>query len=372
MSDREKWLEHKRQLTAKGLVHPIFTECHSVTFVATNPQGFEPLLIARHAQRVSELLDRCLAIRKDIRELEVLEMKAATDYDLFNSTSKLDEQMDILRLQIESKTSDQTGFDRAAVAFGVASALERGLTEIAKGRDAALDDELKNFNTIKDLIAARWKSLRGYQDAYHARYQDPGNAHNYGERATLLLEVMDVLMQEALERGTALATGIKRIYGRPPSTPPTSVNLQSIDQFAVWALKVLKSLSYAAEQETVSEMIIPVVQPWLPSQQPLMTEADFDNAVLKTAAGRPISLSFVLPSDGLLDPRTRLKGLGLSFGNKTEIVPGSGIDRNQTVDAFTRLTVKITTPAQAADDGTDYLRPQVVAGNVGLHGTGTQ
>ena len=50
-----------------------------------------------------------LIIRKDIRELEVLEVKAATDYELFKSTLTLDEQMEILRLQMPSEDTEQSG-----------------------------------------------------------------------------------------------------------------------------------------------------------------------------------------------------------------------------------------------------------------------
>src|ERR1700730_13210955 len=107
MADRGKWFEHKKRLTKKGLIHEIFTELHRVSFKLDPKQDLEPLLLSRHAQRMGELVDRCLALRKDIRELEVLEVKAATDYDLFKNTSTLDEQIDILRLQMSSKVSDQ-------------------------------------------------------------------------------------------------------------------------------------------------------------------------------------------------------------------------------------------------------------------------
>jgi hypothetical protein len=81
----------------------------------------------------------------------------------------------------------------------------------------------------------------------------------------------------------------------------------------------------------------------------------------------PITLSFDLPQNTLLDPRARLKGVGVSFGNDFEIVMGGGIDRNQTADVFTRLTLKITTPPQVREDGTTYHRPELMIGDVGLH-----
>jgi hypothetical protein len=368
MADRSKWFEHKRQLSEKGLIDPVFTELHRVSFQADRAHNFEPLLIARHAQRMGELVDRCLTIRKDIRELEVLEVKAATDYDLFDNTSALDEQMDILRLQMPSKTSDQAGYNKAAAAFSSISTLEKGLREIAKGRDTALGADLKNSGDIQGLTSQRWQKLRDYQNAYHARYTEPGNAHNYGERAKLLLKVLTVLMEEALARAIALSAGVQQIYGASLGGVPASLTLQSIDDFAVWALTTIRSLSRATEQEAVSDIIIPLVQPWLPSQQPLIKPEDFKKAVSSGTGGQQISLGFDLPNNGLLDPRTRLRGIGVSFGNDCAIVQGSGIDRNQTVDAYTKLAMKILTPAQSASDGSTYHRPPILIGNVGLHG----
>lgn len=371
MENQGKWFEHKETLVDKGLVDEIFLALDKFHFDVDVglANEFEPLLIARHAQRLGELIDRCLAIRKDIRELEVLAVKAATDYELFKSTSTLDEQMDILRLQLASKASDQAGFKGAATTFNKTSTLESGLTEIAKGRDAALAEDLKNSSDIKTLTASRWKSLRDYQDAYHARHTEPGNAHNYGERAKLLLEVLTVLMREALARTAALGKGIKQVYQKQLLDVPNSVTLQTLDQFAVWALKTIQSLSRAAEQETVSEVIIPLVQPWLLSRGALIKEDDFNLAVSGAAERKPISLSFDLPDTSFLKPRMRLRGIALSFGNKSEIIGGSGIDRNQTADAYTRLAVTITTPPQQGEDG-KYQRPSVLIGDVGLHATG--
>jgi hypothetical protein len=319
VKDIEKWNQYKKRLAKKGLIHPVFMNLDRITFKRERSavSAFEPLLIARHAQRMGELIERCLAMRKDVRELEVLEVKAATDYDLFNTTSKLDEQMDLLRLQIPSKVKDQAGFEKAAAAFAHASTLEKGLSEISQGRSDALGNDVKDSGTIRDLIQKRWQSLRKYQDDYHTRHTASGNAHNYGQRAELLLSVLTVLMEEGLARATALADGVKQVYGKSLDGVPTSVPLESIDEFSVWALKTLQSLSRAAERETVSEIIIPLVQPWLLSQQPLVKEKVFNDAVSAATNGKPIALSFELPKDGLLDPRTRLKSIAVSSGRRT-------------------------------------------------------
>jgi hypothetical protein len=102
-----------------------------------------------HAQRLSELLDRCLSIRKDIRELEVWAVKAETDYKLFQDTSAIDEQNEYLRLQIDSKTAEQKGFQDATSTFSNTATLEKGLSSIAGGRSGALTADLTAASQLK-------------------------------------------------------------------------------------------------------------------------------------------------------------------------------------------------------------------------------
>lgn len=150
---------------------------------------------------------------------------------------------------------------------------------------------------------------------------------------------------------------------------PASVTLKAVDEFAVWALRTIRSLSQASEKEAISEIVIPLVQPWLPTEKPLIGADAFNDAISNAGNGKPILLLFDFPPNDLLDSRARLKSISVSFGNKFELVEGSGIDRNQTADAFTRLTIRITPPPQQAEDGTTYQRPEVMIGNVGLHGS---
>jgi hypothetical protein len=295
-------------------------------------------------------------------------MKAATDFELFQNTSKLDEELEILRLQTAAKTLDMKGFDDASNAFGDVS-IEKGLAHVCEGRRDALQSEIDSAAKMNELIKQRWDSLRKYQEDYHARYTEPGNAHNYGERATLQLAVLTTLMQEALARALAFQIGVKIIYGADLAAPPQELTLLNFDEFAIWALKALRQLGMAADQEETAEVVFPLVQPWFESSTSLIDETTF-NRLIADGGGKPITLAFDIPRDGVLDVSTRLKAIGLSFGNRFN-AGDSGIDRNQTADAFTRLYVKIFTPDQTDGKGAAYARPPVLLGNVSLHGAGS-
>ncbi|MCK1586918.1 hypothetical protein [Bradyrhizobium sp. 169] len=363
MSDVPSWSTQKVRLTKNGQLHPIFAKLDTITFKATAPTNFEPRLIAVHAQRLSELLDRCLSIRKDIRDLEILAYRAEVDYNLFKVTSDLDEKMDYLRLQVDPKTAERTGFQDAVSAFSDKATLEKGLSAAASGRAGSLDRDLADTNELKQLIADRWKAVRGYQEDYHARHTDDGNAHNFGQRACRLAKVFAVLIDEAFARAAALAKGIKIIYGFDVPDLPTNTMLKDLDSFAMWSFRTIRSLARAAEQETDTEVIIPLVQPWF-NGPPLVDPAAFNQEIAKAGGGEVATLPpFDIPDTGLFAPNARLKGIGLSFGAKFNPTAESGIDHDQTSDSFKRLMVTLTPPPQPGEE----TRPApIVLGNVGL------
>lgn len=361
MSADLSWSEQKIRLTKAGLLHPIFANLDAISFKATAPTSFEPLLVAFHAQRLSELLDRCLSIRKDIRELEVLACKAQADYDLFQITSDIDERADNLRLQVDSKNADADGFAAAVAAFSEKVSLVEGLSAIADGRNKALKAELTVANKLQQLITDRWKAVRDYQEQYHKRYTDDGNAHNFGQRADLLAKVFAVLIDEAFARAAAVVKGIKIIYGFEVPDLPTSTTLKDLDTFAMWSFRTIRSLARVAEQEADTEIIMPLAQPWFNGAS-LVVPAVFDQAIGKAATGEAATLTFEIPNNGIVASRARLKGIGLSFGTKFQPAE-RGVDRNQTADAFRRLMVQVTPPAQEEEGA---QRDPIVLGNVGL------
>lgn len=357
------WTDQKARLVDAGLLHPIFTKLDKISFTATSTTDFDPLLLPLHAQRLSELMDRCMTIRKDIRELEVWAVKAEADYQLFKITSVIDEQNETLRLQIDSKTSDQGGFENAIKVFSGKATLEEGLSAIAKGRSDALGKDVAASNNLMQNIANRWTAVRSYQEDYHTKYQTPGNAHNFGERAGLLLNVFAVLIDEAFARAAALIQGVYIIYGYQDKEMPTSVMLKDVDTFAMWAFRIIRSLARVAEQETDTEIVYPLVQPWLPDETPLITAKAFNDAIATAPGGKPIILpAFNFPDNGLLASNARLKGIGVSFGADYNGVE-AGLDHNQTADSFKRIMVKITPPTQTQDS---FARTPILVGNVGL------
>jgi hypothetical protein len=363
------WSQLKQELASKGLLHSVFT---TELKVSRDPQSvaqaslkFEPLLLSTHMEKLEDLCEKSLALRREIRELEILSVKSVMDYQLFQKTSVIDEKAEILRLQKPSKLAEKKGQDAAAGAFGTTPELNKGFGLISAGRAEALGDELDGIDQLTQLIKDRWASVRAYQDAYYSRYTEPGNAHNYGERAQNLLAILKKELEEAVDRALALDVGLRTVYRWSPGDVPTEVDLPTLDKFVIWVLEARRGLTWRAERETCFDVVVPVVQPWSDGKTALIPSAQFDAAI--RSAANPILLRFKIEPNIFLNQDVRVKGIGLSFGNKFGLVIESGIDRIQTADSFARRAAILTTPEQTDSDGRSYKRPDITLGNIGLH-----
>lgn len=363
------WLELRQSLVERGQLHEVFASLPDVVWTRNGGLHHEPLLIAQHVDKLSDLVDRCLSLRKDIRDLEILAVKSGAEYELFAKTSILDEKMEKLRLLVNSRRLESDGHKFASEEFGDASTVDRGYKAISIGKHNALEDEVSNATDIEKLIETRWKDVRAFQAAYRQRFMEEGNAHNYGERASNLMRVLGLQIIEALGRSEALRIGLKSIYSWDAPELPSSLGLAGLDDFAVWFLQVRQELALRSEGETVFDQVVPLVQPWLEGGSSLMKREEFDAAIGQTTDS-PVTLRFSLDRRVFFGQEVRLKGVGLAFGNRFGLIPTSGVDSIQTADSFARLSIKIQTPLQKTAEGVEYRRPDIILGNVSLHQNG--
>lgn len=108
------WLELRKSLIEQGRLHNVFSGLSEASWQVTNSNLlYEPLLITKHVDRLSDLIERCLSLRKDIRDLEILAVKSGAEYDLFVKTSVIDEQMEKLRLLASSRQMERDGYKKS-------------------------------------------------------------------------------------------------------------------------------------------------------------------------------------------------------------------------------------------------------------------
>jgi hypothetical protein len=363
------WNDLKLILTEERVLSPVFSTENAIDQSEIDLTKYEPLLLNQNLEKASELVQRCLNIRKEVRELEILAVKTIADYNLFLKVAAVEREIETSKLFFKAREAERDGNQLAEKAFGDPS-IERGFKEISIGRHHSLSNEMVSIQNIVALIKERFEAQLEYQNAYRNRFDTQGNAHNFTERAINLIRVYKGEFREAVERLNALVKGLKTIYNWDTDPLPDSLDMRSLDDFAFWLIDLRRDLAYRNNRETTFDVIVPLVQPWLLNGKSILSRDAFNEAV-QGGQGKLVSLKFAITKEVFFDEEVRLKGFGLAFGNNFGLVAASGIDSNQTADSFTRIAARVKTPQQqsveAAAQG--YHRPDLLLGNIGLHGT---
>lgn len=372
------WLEKKGELIQSGYLDAAFSEAAEVVVsrelatTAGDPHAgdeydYEPLLVHQHTTSVSQLLDRVLAFRREARDLEILAVKVAMDYRLFDITSRIDEELELSRLGVGVRERSIVTQRQAAAAFGREKPLEAGFEAVHLGRSEEIALELDLAAKQRDLIRSRFDAQRAYQLVYREKHAQPGNAHNYAERASRLTKLFLQDLREAYAKSKVISIGIRTIWGGDfPVPDPRSAAF--IDELVDWNRDVVRFLEYLTQHEYQLNIVVPLVQPWGQNASALIKKKDFEEAISRADDKNPIALSFELQEDSFLGKNVRLLSVGLSFGNALDLVAQSGNDRNATRDNYARLRALVTVPEQRYA-GIEARRPQTFClGSVGLFG----
>lgn len=377
-----EWRTLKQSLITKAELHPLFKEDVDSTIKERMSKWeqdknskdlklrYEPLLIETILKNLSELLDRVLGYRKEARELEVLAVKAASEYDLFLQQHAIEQKLEVLKLRTTQKKIFVKGFSDSAQNFGNSEDVTKGLQSTLTTLSNSYDQELKDIEDETNLLKEKWSVLEGFYLAYHNRHRDPGNAHNYSERAERIYELLGEDLSECYQMAISLSTGLEMIYGKKIIDLPHPSEASFIDNLVKWCRNQIYEYEARSDDEIEYDCIIPLVQPTAPLNKSLVSAQDFDKAV-KQAVGNEIKLVFTLPSEVFFsDEFVRVKSIGLCYGSKPQILSASGTDLNATFESYARLRASILTPIQTLPDGTTYHRPPIRMGNVGVFSAG--
>ena len=365
------WSTLKRKLAADGVLDKFFVdplnrklEARDNNFTLPDDAYF-PLLIETHLRDVSGHLDRILAYRREMQELEILAVRAAADYALERDQSKDEHDLALIRLRKPQNLTEKAAQEKAAKAFGNSSAdLESGFREIAAGSAVRLGQDLSDTDSETQLMVAMYNRKRDYQDQYMRRHTEPGNAHNFAERAEILLSLLlqDKFFAEAKCR--ALAAGFKAVYGRDPQAKLAAS--PSIDELVMWVRNLFEDIGIEDEKESDFDLVVPLVQP-LDAASGLVKPADFKRAIESSVSSGQLLLKFSLAQKDLLGRRNvRLRRLAVTYGTAMGINP-QGIDRDAAYEAYCRYRGEITPPRKAIGK-IAYDRPPITLGTISRFG----
>lgn len=370
------WVENKQMLIDTGYLHEIFSlsvekvAARELAFVVGDPHyGYEPRLFHQLLASVSSLLERVLVFRREARDLEILATKVAMDYQLFDQTTLLDEDLDILRLGLAARKLAQETHDNTAKAFGEGDQLQNGFRSANLGRVAEIDVELSNLEAQENIIHHRYKLHRDYQAAYRLKHTELGNAHNYADRCQRLIVLFQQDLREAYLKSKAIVIALKTLWGFDLAVPdPESTFF--IDELIDWNRDAIRFLEFIDQVNVTYDLTIPFTQPCVPDCNSIIQPDEFQRLLHSGNVDQPIKFDFRLEPKHFSFAKVRLLEVGFAYGNALDLVSSTGMDRNATKDSYAKLRVSLTPPTQEYSGSLFLPATTVQLGNVGLFNGG--
>lgn len=350
---------------------------------------YEPQLVEFLLEGIGRLLDRCLAYRQELAELEIAGIKAATEYVMFLRVNSIDMSMLDDALQDQQAGVLANAFDNAAQQFKKSDdALGKGFESESSGQANAYRITAEKEVRRKKGYAARNGHIKAANHAMFTRLVSPGNAHNYAERFERVFRFFSEDLSEAYQKAYCAALGLKSVYRIDnviplfnSSSSETNVNNwigatvgrdvayssysipDAIDALVTWTRNAMRDIERISQYEVEYTVPIPITLPWhsASSTKPpgasdsLVGQDVFDNAMKPGASGKVEFLlspeMFPIPSE--YQPMTRIIGIGAAVATVPDI-SGHG-----------RYSVLVQPPPQKSPLGsTTYSRPPTLLSNV--------
>lgn len=216
---------------------------------------YDPRSFDVYLHDLAALADRCVQYRREAMELEVLAVRAAIDYKLFRLNTPLDRALEqnqlaqsVLNLQISKyrEGADRASPNPLAIELAIKSDIAR--------------EELAGSEERKSLLEEKRAILIDYQEEYQKRHETPGNAHNYAER---LSRVVDLLSEDAVElffKLQAIRDGILGLLGVALPEVPAFSPVNNIHNLVVFSKRCIREVEVASNQFVEFNVVIPLSQ----------------------------------------------------------------------------------------------------------------
>lgn len=363
------WGTLKAQLISQGLLDKFFSKpldrrfSRSKTGFKARRGAYFPLLMETHLRDVAAHLDRILSYRREMYELEVLAVRAGADFALQKEQSKAELDLSLMRLRKAQSMIERDAQTKAVTAFGSNGGdVSAGLKEISTGAAARLGKDLEDAVVEERLLREMYGRSRDYEELYWKRHNEPGNAHNYTQRARNFLELLLQDKYFAERKCQALNIGFQEIYGRPPQVKLPEDG--AIDALVMWVRSLFEDIVLEDELESEFDVVVPLMQPLKPGAT-LVSADDWKNALGNAAKEKNLTLEFELkPAHLPAGSNIRIKRAGLSYGTRMLVQP-TGLDRSATYESYRRYRGELIPPPYSRPE---YKRPPVTLGSVGVYG----
>ena len=337
---------------------------------------YEQLLFESHLSDVSALLDRCLAYRRDAREMEIEAVRFAIEYSKTAALLKIEDDLDKKTSEVPILEQEAAALRRAATEFEKVGGLGQGFSEANSGHSASAEARSSAYADRLKLQEDRRAEIRHWEEVYRARHEAPGSAHNYIERMERLVAFLAEDLYESYAKGEAVLAGINRIYSQQFEMPKMGYGL--LDNLVAITRRVCRFLDSTHQHEVTYDLVVPLRQPWNHKNTSLVSDKEWKD-VAKGRGALPIK--FRLSPNVFNQTCVRVRAVGVSFGcadepeSTTSTSSSTTGSTNSTTKSFGaayakyRIRATIHTPSQSKLTS-EYFRPPVVLGDVSIYGGG--
>ncbi len=247
-----------------------------------NQRLIEPLL-----GEIASLLDRCVAYRREGRELEIAGVAAGANLIATLALQKTDRDIAQINVPAEVAQVLVTQYPSAIDAFGAGGAGKQLQAE------RAANERLEQRSDARTaLLLGRLTFTQDLELQLLARHGVDGNAHNYAERFNSVRRLYDSDIQAAYKRAKAVMAGFEAVFGIKPPDLPAVAPFGFLDAFVIWTRDAMRSVTTLAETEIEFVRDIVITIPAAATNAPVSFDVKDHFQGLQAVRLRSISLFF--------------------------------------------------------------------------------
>ncbi|MBX9615590.1 MAG: hypothetical protein K2X25_08345 [Caulobacteraceae bacterium] len=257
-----------------------------------------------------DLIDRIVVYRRDAIELDGLAIKYAAEHKLFLDTFDLDAEIQQKALGWEQASFQRSANESAVNEFrSAADPLGLGLACQSDGSAKAADITHRNETERSRLMREKADLVKAYRLELHRRHTLPGQALNFAERYTRVLNLLLEDVRYLYVQSLSLSRGVKAIYGIDWQVPAISPS-NYIDTLLGWFRALSREVDLHRDREVQETLIATALQGSPLHGVPYMTAAEFGAAMASNGSGE---VSFDLANDLPGQGHVRTLAVGIAF-----------------------------------------------------------
>lgn len=211
-----------------------------------------------HLRKASELLDRCLAHRREWQHVSAEAVRHALDYKLFQDLRASQEVLEAAPWRDAERQAEIAAQVKVAQEFEQAQApLAAGFAEAARGARSVSDAARKGDRSRQTHVQQRWNIEQNHQELLHQLHRENEGLFNYGQRAERIAVILKQDFQEAYWRVRWATDATSVIFRFEIGEMPKFQTAESpLEDLILWTRNLINEVERELEHEVDCETIV--------------------------------------------------------------------------------------------------------------------